>query len=77
MSSSRAVIRDLDVMESIVSNRNDLEWDGWDVIHYRPKAASFMNPRGAFRNGEWNLATRYPITEKGWIVPGRLFNVDR
>lgn len=76
MSSSRAVIRDLDAMESIVEGRSDLEWDGWDVIHYRPKAASFMNTKGAFRNGVWNLATRYPITEKGWIVPRRLFNVD-
>lgn len=77
MSSGRAVIRDLDAMESIVASNRQLEWDGWDVVHYRPKEASFMNPKGAFRNGVWNLATRYPVTEKGWVFPRRLIYVDR
>lgn len=77
MSSSHAVIRDLDAMEAIVAKRNDMKWDGWDIIHYRRKAASFMNPSGAFHNGEWHLATRYPITENGWIFPRRLVNVAR
>lgn len=75
MSSGRAVIRDLDVMEDIVAQRSDLKWDGWDVIHYRPKPTSFMNPNAEFFEGAWHQVTRYPITEKGWFVPVRVLNV--
>lgn len=67
-----AVVSDLDVMEHIVANNNSLEWDGWDVIHYRRKPTSFMNPRGVFRNGEWHVATRYSPGEDGYVLPKRL-----
>ncbi len=77
MSYSRTVIRDLDVMEDIVAQRNDLEWDGWDVVHINPRASSFMKPKAVFRNGEWHVATRYPVNEDGWTVPGWLTNVAR
>ncbi len=75
MSSSRAVINDLDAMEEIVSRRRDLEWDGWDIVHYGSKPASFMNTKAALRNGEWRVATRYPVNQDGWTVPRWLTNV--
>lgn len=75
--SSKVVINSLDVMESIVAKNRNLEWDGWDVVHINPKASSFMKPRAVFRNGEWHVATRYPVTEDGWTVPGWLTNVAR
>lgn len=75
MSSSHAVIRDLDVMEQIVAERNDLSWDGWDIIHYKSKPVSFMNPKAVFKNGEWRVSVRYPVESYGWRVPRRLFNV--
>lgn len=75
MSNGRAAIRDLDVMEDIVAKRNDLGWDGWDVIHYSNKPASFMKANAVFRNGGWHVATRYPVTEDGWNVPGWLCDV--
>ena len=75
MSYSRSAIRDLEVMEDIVAARNDLEWDGWDVIHYNPKRVSFMNAKAVFHNGEWHTATRYPVNEDGWTVPRWFTNV--
>lgn len=75
MSYSHAVIRDLDAMESIVAQRNDLAWDGWDVVHYNPKRVSFMNAKAVFHNGEWHTATRYPVNEDGWTVPRWFTNV--
>lgn len=75
MSYSRAVIRDLDIMEDIVAQRNDLAWDGWDVVHYNPKKVSFMKANAVFRNGEWHVATRYPVNEDGWNIPGWLCDV--
>lgn len=77
MSSGRTAIRDLDVMEDIVAERNDLEWDGWDVIHYSKKPASFMKPNALYRNGAWHVATRYPVTEDGWTLPKWMTNVAR
>lgn len=75
MSSGRTAIRDLEVMEDIVASRHDLEWDGWDVIHYSNKPASFMKANTVFRNGGWHVATRYPVNEDGWTVPRWLSNV--
>lgn len=75
MSNGRTVIRDLDVMENIVAQRSDLEWDGWDVVHYSSKPSSFMKANAAFRDGKWRTATRYTVDEDGWTVPRWLTNV--
>lgn len=75
MSYSRAVINDLDAMEGIVARRNDLEWDGWDVIHYGSKPVSFMKANAVFHKGQWRTSTRYPVNERGWVVPRWFTNV--
>lgn len=72
---SVAVIRDLDAMESIVDSRNDLSWEGWDVIHYRHKPTSFINPNSVFKDGKWCQATRYAPGRDGWKIPRRFVNV--
>lgn len=69
MSSGRTVIRDLDVMESIVAKNRNLVWEGWNVVSYNKKHTSFMNPRGRFWKGAWHEHTVYPVTEDGWSIP--------
>lgn len=73
--STHTQIADLNKMEEIVRSNDSLEWDGWDVIQYKDKPVSFMNPKGVLRNGKWVVAIRYPVTEHGWKFPRRLINV--
>ncbi len=73
--SGRVVIKSLDAMEDIVARNRNLAWDGWDVIHYSNKPASFMKANAAFRDGKWRTATRYPVDKDGWTVPRWLTNV--
>ena len=63
------IITDLNQMENIVNSRNDLEWEGWNVIRYTKNDASFMSSDGAFRNGQWHKKQVYELTEMGWKVP--------
>lgn len=63
------IISDLNQMEQVVESREDLEWDGWNVIKYTENSASFMSVDGIFRNGKWHKKQTYFITENGWNVP--------
>jgi hypothetical protein len=56
-------------MEQIVSYRSDLEWDGWDVVHYKKNDAAQFANNGAFKNGQWYKKNVYPISENGWSIP--------
>lgn len=83
MSYSLKAIRDLEEMEQIVASSNNLEWDGWDVIHYSKARSSFFKPGAVFHDGEWHTARRYVPGRNGWEVPRSLVqkrgavNVDK
>lgn len=62
------LVTSLEKMESIVESRNDLSWDGWNVVRHFGKS-SFMNVNSCFKNGRWVNKTVYPITESGWNIP--------
>lgn len=67
-----AVISSLEIMENIVANSPDLEWDGWDVVSYGKAKAGFINPKAVRKDGKWRIATRFTIESDGWTVPDRL-----
>lgn len=55
---------------------NDVYWDGWDMVFFRPEPKGIYSKAGAFRNGQWGFANRTPVNEKGlWEVDFR--NVKR
>ena len=71
MSSSRdelVTIKSLPLMEDLVSQSTDLEWDGWNVLKFGGRA-SVLNPKARKVNGQWQLVDYYPVTENGWEVP--------
>lgn len=55
---------------------NDVRWDGWDMVFFRPADKAVFSREGAFRNGVWGYDNRVSPNEKGvWEVDFR--NVRR
>lgn len=55
---------------------NDVRWDGWDLIFFRPSPKGRFSKDGAFRNGVWGFDNRVKVNDKGvWEVDFR--NVKR
>ena len=62
-------IRSLEKMEEIVRNRDDLSWDGWDVLQVKPKGTAYMKKDAAYIGGRWNQVRRYTPGYDGYKVP--------
>lgn len=55
---------------------NDVRWDGWDMVFFRPSEKAIYSREGAFRNGSWGFDNRVSPNEQGvWEVDFR--NVKR
>ena len=55
---------------------NDVRWDNYDLVFFRPSDAGIYNKAGAYRNGTWGFDNRVPVNENGiWEVDFR--NVKR
>jgi len=51
---------------------NDVRWDGWDMIFFRPSEKGIYNKDGAFRNGQWGFDNRVTVNDKGlWEIDYR------
>lgn len=58
-------------VERLIEQGHDLEWDGWDLISYKPFDGAFMRKAGVFRKGQWFLSKRHEVNEDGkWILSG-------
>lgn len=45
-------------------------WDQWDIVVFKPAAIGFKRSNGMYRNGTWGLAHRIKVTDRGtWRVP--------
>lgn len=59
-------------MDRQVAKRNDVRWDGWDMIFFAPHRAAFFKG-GVKRKGRWGFETRVTVDEHGkYKVPARL-----
>jgi len=55
---------------------NDVRWDNYDVVFFRPSEKGVTSKDGAFRNGVWGFENRFAVNESGeWNIDGR--NVRR
>jgi hypothetical protein len=55
---------------------NDVEWQGWDIVFYRPADHAMHSVDGSFRDGKWAFANRVVVNSEGiWEVDPR--NVKR
>lgn len=70
------LVDSLETMENIVDSRNDLFWNGWDVVRYTPNNNAMYTKDAEFRNGQWMKKKVFPITENGWSIPNNLGRID-
>lgn len=55
---------------------NDVRWDGWDIVFFRPADHAIHSKDGAFRNGQWGFDNRVVVNTEGiWEIDPR--NVKR
>jgi hypothetical protein len=66
------LVTNLEYMEKIVSSRNDLEWNGWDIVKYTRSESAMFSPEGVFKNGVWCKRKTFPITTDGWFIPNSM-----
>jgi hypothetical protein len=64
-------INSLEKMEEIVSNNNNLSWDGWDVIEMIRSDKAFTSKQGAFKNNAWYLKKSFVVSRTGWEIPDK------
>lgn len=69
------LVSDLDKMESIVESREDLSWDGWDVVRHTHAPNAMYFKESEFRDGQWFKKKVYPLTEQGWNIPNNIGRV--
>ena len=73
-------LKTLNEAESFVNRQkmlgNDVTWENYDIVFYRPDARAMTSRQGAFRNGEWAYKNVSPLGEDGtWNIDYR--NVKR
>lgn len=55
---------------------NDVRWENYDIVFFRPAEQGIYSKDGAFRNGVWGFENRSPINDNGaWEIDWR--NVRR
>lgn len=55
---------------------NDVEWDGWDIVFYRPAEHAIHSTEGVWRKDKWAFANRVVVNSEGkWEVDPR--NIKR
>lgn len=67
------IITSLRKMEDIVSQNNNLHWDGWTVVETKQSDAAKTAINGLYRNGKWFLARHYAPNRNGWDIPSRYY----
>lgn len=51
---------------------NDVRWENFDMVFWKPTHHGFTNKKGAYRNGRWGMESRVVVSEKGtWEVPAK------
>lgn len=69
-------IDSLDYAERFVKKQqrleNDVRWDGWDIVFFRPAPWGASSKNGAYRHGEWGFENRYAVNGDGeWNIDWR------
>ena len=51
---------------------NDVRWDGWDIVFFRPSDNGMTSTNGAFKNGRWGFDNRIEVNSEGkWEIETR------
>ncbi len=56
---------------------NDVRWDGWDIVFFRPSDIGRHSVDGAFR-GQWGFENRFEVNSEGkWSIDKRNIRYKR
>ena len=66
------LVTNLEDMEKIVASRDDLRWDGWNIVKYIDSSNALYAKDGEFREGKWMKKKVFPLTEDGWYLPNTI-----
>lgn len=66
------LVTTLEEMEQIVASREDLEWDGWNIVKYTKSKNAMHDVSGCFHRGQWMKKQTFPLTESGWHLPNSI-----
>ena len=64
-------VNSLEKMEAIVSNNNNLSWNGWDVVEMVKSDKAFTSKYGALKNNAWHLKKIFVVSRNGWEIPDK------
>lgn len=51
---------------------NDVRWENYDMVFWKPTHHGFTNKKGAYKNGRWGMESRVVVSSQGtWEVPSK------
>lgn len=51
---------------------NDVCWDNYDIVFFRPAAHAMTSVSGVWRKGQWQFANRFTLSNDGtWTIDER------
>lgn len=67
---------DFDRSDAFVSSQqdsgNDVYWDGWTLVFFKPHENAIYTNTGEFRNGQWGYANRFDMNSEGkYLIDAR------
>lgn len=65
------LVDDYDIAHKVVNRSNNLFWDGWTIVEFKPNQDAVTYKNAMFRKGKWGITKKFEPTRDGWMVPKR------
>ncbi len=61
-----------DEAQEYVESTKFAEWDGWDILLFKPNKRAYTDSRGVRKYDKWGYETRIECNSEGyWLVESR------
>jgi hypothetical protein len=58
-----------DEAQQFVESTRFAEWDGWDIVIFKPNRRAYTDVNGVLKDGQWGFARRIKCNHEGqWLV---------
>jgi hypothetical protein len=55
--------------QQFVESTRFAEWDGWDIVIFKPSKTAYTNTRGVRKYSQWGFETRIECNSEGqWLI---------
>lgn len=65
------LVKELEVMEKIVSKNRDLMWSGWDVLELKKTNLGRTDANGIRIKDNWFIKKTFSPDRNGWNIPNK------